>query len=147
MLCLWSHRLQDFSSSCFGCLPPACCGFFFVFGSRISLFVGSSLFFFFFFFFDGCEASSCDFDVSLRGGKLRSFYSALLSSDPIKLLVFFAMSSFTCSQGSWTELRGLLPANSSTIPGEKQICHLVMYAEAFPLFLHSKQTPLSSHFP
>ena len=141
MLCLWSHRLQDFSSSCFGCLAPACCGFF-VFGSRISLFVGSSLF-----VFDGREASSRDFEVSLRGGKLRSFCSALLSSDPIKLLFFFALSSFTCSRGAWTELRGLLAADSSTIPGEKQVCYLMMYTEAFPLFLHSKQIPLFSHFP
>ena len=71
----------------------------------------------------------------MRGGELRSFYSAFSSSDPTKFLFFFALSSFTCSQGAWTELRGLLPADSSTIAGEKEMCHLVMYAEVFFLFL------------
>ena len=45
-LCLWSPfcRLQDCSSSCFWCLTSSRCGFFFVFGCRISFLVGSSLF-------------------------------------------------------------------------------------------------------
>ena len=51
----------------------SCCGFFLVFGCRISCLVGSSL------FVDGCSAVSCDFGVFVRGGELKSFYSAILS--------------------------------------------------------------------
>ena len=51
------------------------CGFFFVFGCKVSFFfVGSYL------FFDGCSAVSCDFCVIfMRGGKFKSFYSMILS--------------------------------------------------------------------
>ena len=50
------------------------CGFFFVFGCRISFVVGSSIF-----FFDGCSPVSCDFGIFVRRGELMSFYSAILS--------------------------------------------------------------------
>ena len=53
-------------------LLPSCCGFFFVFGCRISFFVGSSLFCQWFF------RVSCDFGVFVRGVELKS-YSAILS--------------------------------------------------------------------
>ena len=73
-LCLQSHRLQHHSSSCFWCLSPSRHGFFFVFGSRRSF-----LSRFHFFFVNGCSAVSCDFDVFVRAGGLRSFYSTILS--------------------------------------------------------------------
>ena len=44
---------------------PSHCGFFFVFGHRISFLVGSGI------FISGCLAVSCDFGVLLRGCELR----------------------------------------------------------------------------
>ena len=53
---------------------PSCCSFFFVFGCRVYFF-GK-----FQHFFVGClSAVSCDFGVSIRRGKLTSFYLAILS--------------------------------------------------------------------
>ena len=49
------------------------CGFFFVFGCRISFLVVSI------YFVNGCSAFSCDFGVFMKGGKLESFYFAILS--------------------------------------------------------------------
>ena len=58
------------------------CGFF-IFGCRLSFLVGLSL------FVDGYSAVSCDFGVFMRGGELKSFYSAILSpTRGIHILLF-----------------------------------------------------------
>ena len=49
------------------------CGFFFVFGSRVSFLVDSSPF-----FVDDFPAVSCGFGIFKREGELRSFYSTIL---------------------------------------------------------------------
>ena len=54
-------------------LLPSHCGFFFLFGCRVSFLVGSSVF-----LVDGCSAVSCDFGVFVRMRELPSFYSAIL---------------------------------------------------------------------
>ena len=53
-------------------LLPSRCGRFFVFGSRISFWLGSSL------FSVNSLAVSCDFGVFMRAGELRSFYPFIL---------------------------------------------------------------------
>ena len=57
-------------------LVPSPCGFFFVFGCRVSFHSFQSV------FVDGCSAVSCDFGVYVRRGELTSFYSAILSFRP-----------------------------------------------------------------
>ena len=56
-------------------LLPYYCGFFFVFGCRVSLLVGSSVLFVI--VVDDCLAVSCDFGVLLRRGEHMSFYSTV----------------------------------------------------------------------
>lgn len=56
-------------------LLSSCCGFFFVFGCMITSLIGSSLL-----YFDGYSAVSFHFGVFMRGGELKSFYSAILLS-------------------------------------------------------------------
>ena len=62
-------------------LLPSHCGFFFVFGCRVSFLVGPVLFVVV--VVDGCSAVSCDFGISVRRGQLTSFYSAILQIPPL----------------------------------------------------------------
>ena len=55
-------------------LLPSFCGFFFVFGGRISFFDRHQHF-----SDDGCSAVSCDSGVFVRKSELMSFYSIILS--------------------------------------------------------------------
>ena len=70
-------------------LLPSHYGFVFVFGCRISFLVGSSLF-----LLMVCSAVSCDFGVFVRGGELKSFYSAILSLHPPVNNNFFKYREF-----------------------------------------------------
>ena len=128
LLRLQSHRLQDHGSSCFLCLSPSRHGFFFVFGGRRSF-----LRRFHFFLVNGCSAVSCDFDVSMRAGELRSFYSTILSgqasqqmfSEPAALCQGLCQSWGTTTELQ-IELRGQSKASKwqrdrKTLGGQK--CH------------------------
>ena len=46
------------------------------------------------FLVDGCSAGSCDFDVFVRGGELKSFYSVIFSVIEGLLLVWMLAASF-----------------------------------------------------
>ena len=75
-------------------LLPSCCGFF-VSEFEVSFLVSSSL------FVNGCSAISCDFDVFMRGGELKSFYSTILSGIKGLLLVWMLASNFSVCAGCY----------------------------------------------